>query len=229
MLVISLITLIEESAAEGSKHLVGNVKSFDELFKPANLAALEKTYKYFAFLAFHPKTDKAILEYVKSGALSSDSGPNILTLFTLDADATWPIPLTNQSFTSWLGIDASIHPAYQMIRLLFEPNEVPSLPGIVFFQSFNSKRDALYIPLQGLDDVKALQERLRVLFSLADNIVRKAKKQEDIKDELSIALQERRITFSKTSRTTMREWVIRSYQSLGDHMGDIVSVIGLLR
>jgi hypothetical protein len=72
--------------------------------------------------------------------------------------------------------------------------------------------------------VKAVQKRLRVLFSLADEVARKAKKSKDIQSELAVALQEHRIAFLKTSNTTMREWIIRSYQFLGDHLGDIVSL-----
>lgn len=231
MYALSLITLVEESVAEvaGVKGLSGNIKSFDELFQPGRLEALEKVYYYCAFLAFHPKTDTAVTEYVKNGTLSSDSGPNILTLFTLDTEATWPTPITDQSFTSWLDVEVSNYPAYQMVRMLFEPNQVPPLPGIVFFRSFNSKREAIYIALQELDDVKAVQKRLRVLFSLADEIVRKTKKPDDIQSELAVALQEHRIAFSKTSNTTMSEWIIRSYQFLGDHLGDIVSVVGLFK
>ncbi len=61
MYVLSLITLIEESVAEvaGVKGLSGNIKSFDELFQPGRLEALENVYHYCAFLAFHPKTVNA--------------------------------------------------------------------------------------------------------------------------------------------------------------------------
>src|SRR5215472_10903514 len=131
MLVISFRTLIQEAMAPpGEKRLSGNIRSTEQLLKTESLSLLEQQHRGpFAFLAFHPEADRPITEYIQQGSLASDSGPNILALFTLSGEATFPTRLTPSSFGDWLEIDSSSHPSYQLIRFLFEPEPVPPLPG----------------------------------------------------------------------------------------------------
>jgi hypothetical protein len=229
MLAISLLTVLDELLADdsGTKNFAGNVKDVDQLLDPANLNRLTKLTPVIAFLAFHPVTDQPIADYVRTGVLSADSGPNILVLFALDQPASAPVPIEADSFASWLELDTSSHPSYEIIRLLFDTGVVPPLPGIVFFRAVGDKTDALYVELTGLKSVNEVQSRLRDVFALADEVGRKSTPKQ-FGDQLGIKLSSRKIPYRRTQHVSVREWLIRAFQIANDHLGDIVSVAGLI-
>jgi hypothetical protein len=220
MLAVSFATVLEEASSK-NKHLGGNVKDLDELLEPDNLTALSGLAKAFCFLAYHSHADTAIAEYVRAGTLPDDSGPDVLVLFALDSPA--PTPVTVGSGT-WLEVEAGVHPAYQMVRILFDSTPVPPLPGLVFFQGLLAEGQAVYIPLDDLPDEQTVRARLRRVFAMAAHA---ASKYEDkhILDNLCVALRNNRIKYRKTMRTSMREWLIRAFQLVHDHSGDIVRAI----
>lgn len=231
MLVLSLTTILQEAAADPrSKHGSGNIQSFDELLKPANLQMLEASHGgMFAFLAFHPAVDSSLVAYVRSGTLASDSGPNILALFTLDAQARWPTSITNKSFESWLVLDTSSHPSYALIRILFEPKTVPPLPGIVFFDSFVSETEAVYVNLSRCAEGQEIRMYLRECFALADKVWRdsKTKSGDTFASRLSVALLAEKAHYFVTGRTSMREWLVQGLRFLEAREADIVAPISM--
>src|SRR4051812_10110909 len=170
MLAVSLKTQLEKAiaASEGVKHLEGNIKSTAELFAPGALVLLEDRFRAFAFLAFDPAVDNASADYVRGGGMGSDSGPNILALFLLDQEATWPVQVDHASFNGWLDIDSTIHPSHQVLRFLFEPEEVPPLPGIAIFRTFTLKSEAIYVPCVGCGHANDVRAQCRRIFSLVD-------------------------------------------------------------
>lgn len=133
MFTLSLTTAIREAAAPvWEKRLTGNIQSFEKLPQTSNLALLESSHDgVFAYLDFHPSADAAVVAYVRAGTLSSDSGHNVLTLFTPDSCRRRPTPISTTSFRSWMTIDSSVDPSYEIVRLLFDPASPPPLPGIV--------------------------------------------------------------------------------------------------
>jgi hypothetical protein len=224
VLVLSLVTQLEEANAFG-KNLSGNIRSFETLLRPENLAALEQAHPgRFAFLAFHPAADGPVTDYVRRGTLSDDSG-DVFTLFTLDAQARWPVKIDHTSFGEWLDVEASTHPAYHLVRMLFAPKPAPPLPGVVFFGSLSGEDEPVFASLQGLDSETEVRERLRTLFSLAhgalDNRLRPSA------DALAVALEERRLPFERGGRTSMHQWLIRTMRYLDENKGDLVSAVGL--
>jgi hypothetical protein len=224
MLALSVSSLFEE-AISTDKRLAGNVSNFRAMLEPANFAKLNEIAKAFAFVAFHPSADAAVADYVKSGTMSSDSGPNILALFTVDVVASTPTQVDKDAFAPWLEIDTSVHPSYQLIRLLFEPKAVPPLPGIAFFRELGTNAEAIYVRLKA-ESESAVREELRLIFSLADRSVLEAHEVKYM-DRLAVSLQRQRIEYFKTNRVSLEEWLVRSYQIVGDHAGDLVSVVGL--
>ena len=231
MLVLSFTTILQEAAANPiKKNLSGNIQSFDELVKPANLQLLEASHGgMFAFLSFHPAADSGLVSYVRSGTLASDSGPNILTLFTLDSQARWPMSITKNSFESWLVLDTSNHPAYKLIRSLFEPETVPPLPGIVFFDSFVSETRAVYVNLSDSPEEQVIRTYLRRWFSIADKAWRdsKTKSGTTFASRLSVALDGKKANYFVTEPTSMREWLVRALHFLETGEGDIVAPISM--
>jgi hypothetical protein len=229
VLAISLRSVIQEAAADQNiKKLSGNIQSFADLVKPENLALLEKSHQgAFAFLAFYPAADAAITSYVHAGTLASDSGRHILALFTLDEEARWPTPVTPESFGSWLTLDAAVHPAYELVRLLFEPTAPPPLPGIAFFDTFTAETHVVYATLAGLADAGAARQSLRQLFGLAERVWQEAQRKPRgaFADRLGAALAKDGLPYVRTGRISMREWLVKSMRFLEEHASDIVTLI----
>lgn len=232
MLVVSLTTLVQEAAASGdAKHLSGNIQNAADLFNDANLERLDAQYAgVFAYLAFYPATDQPIVEYIKQGSLASDSGPRILVLFTLDSQASSATSLPQNAFGSWLQLDASEHPSYRLIRTLFGQKATPPLPGIAFLPQLTGEHEVAYVPLQGLSDAAAVRDKLRTLFSVADHTyqeLRGDQPRSQFTDRFAVQLQKDRVPFETSGSTSLSEWLVRGYQFVGDHAGDIVSVAQL--
>lgn len=228
MLAISVLSMLEELAAGNQKKLAGNVKDAESLLQPETLNELAQSVPLAAFLAFHPATDQAVMDYVRSGALSADSGPRILVLFALDQTASAPIPVGLQSFSQWLELDTTSHPSYDLVRLLFDERAVPPLPGIVFFASVGDRTDAVYVELAGLNSVVEVQARLRQVFAVADDLVRDGHPGAGFGDDFGTRLKAKRVPYVRTQRASFLEWLVHGFQLIGDHRGDIVAVAGLL-
>jgi hypothetical protein len=229
MFVQSLRTVLEEglAARSESKNLSGNVRDMSELLRPETMQALADKVPMLAFLAFNPSTDKLLADYVLSGGLGVDSGPNLLVLFNLDRPVNRPLRLGSDAFASWLEVESGAHPAYEMVRLLFEPDVVPPLPGIAFFAVGAARQRAVFVAFDQLKSIEELQQQIRQLFSMADAAARSATGMRGI-DRLSSALQADRIAHVRTGGISVQEWLVRTQQFLGDNFASIVSVASLI-
>jgi hypothetical protein len=229
--VVSLSSLIEEAALGGGgiKRASGNVLSPEALLNEDNLLALEQsTPGIFAFLAFHPRGDRALMEYLEDGTLGSDSGPNILVLFTLSTDAGAPLVLATDAFAQWLHIDEGELPCQRLIRELFEPGPVPPLPGLLVFDSFLQPGEGIYLDLSKETSSEELRRSLRSAFALLDHAVRTGKDgKRSVADRFAVAAQRDRRQIYRSKRVSMRQWLVRAYQLLADHSGDIAAAISL--
>lgn len=223
MLAISFATVLEEASSDGHKHLSGNIEHLDELLDPANLARLGDLAGLFCFLAYDSRADDAIAEYIRAGTLPDDSGPDILVLFAVDSPAPTPVVVGSGG---WLELQRGTHPAYQLVRGLFHGERVPPLPGLVFFGDLLTEHEAVYVPLRDLPDEQSVRTRLRLLFSLAADAT-----SNDIKrrlDRLCVALRRSHVSYLKTMRTSMREWLVLGFQLVRAHSGDLVRAVGIL-
>ncbi len=228
MLAISLMTQIEEAVAGGTKQLSGNIASLDRLLSPESLRILEERHDgLFAFLAFHPGVDKSIAKYVREGTLSSDSGPKIMTLFVLDKKARRATTVNEQSLAEvGVELDTTVHPAYEVVRFLFESKVPPPLPGIAFFERFTTESDVVYVSLQGLKEVGEIHGRLGSLFNLAERAFQSSQETDHaFADELAYRVEMAKLTVYRTGRTSVRQWLVRSVQFIGRYGKDIVSLL----
>jgi hypothetical protein len=231
-LLVPLRNLLEQASASVEvKHLAGEVQSFEELLRPENLDRLaDASPGVLAFLAFHVGADTTITEYVKAGSLASDSGRKVLVLFSSDTRVFSPTYSDDASVFSGadaipgVKIDAGIQPAYEMIRLLFEPDPAPPLPGIALFKDFTDS-EVVYAKLSGLATPGEVAERLRQIFALAAEAGALASDR-TFAEAVSVGLEKRRIPHLTTGRTSVREWFVRGYQFLWDNRSDIIAGIG---
>ncbi|MFJ1707463.1 hypothetical protein [Kitasatospora sp. NPDC088346] len=227
MLTLSLATILEEALSE-HKNLTGNISDIEELLKPENLARVQELAKVFAFLAFHPAADAGVCDYVRSGTLADDSGPDVLALFNLEAPAPTPTPVGDQAFAAWLQVDSGTHPSYRMVHDLFAEASVPPLPGLLFFYAdWASKTGAVYVPLGGAEAEADVRTLARQVFAMAAKVADPADSRKAL-DRLCVALSKERIDYRKTRRASMKEWLITSFRFVTEHGGDIVSAVGLI-
>jgi hypothetical protein len=230
-MVIPLRALIEEAnAAEGIKHLEGEISSFQELLQPGSLERLAAASPgVLAYLAFHPQADTPVAEYVKHGSLGGDSGPRILVLFASDA-ASWTMKRSDDPSlfsVPGLTVNSEVHPSYEMIKALFAPVPSPPLPGIVFFQDFAESSEAVYASLAGLETSLQVTERMRAIFSAVEASAFPAKP-ERFADSVSVALEKHRLAHARSGPKSLREWFVHGYQAIYDHRGDILAVAALV-
>jgi hypothetical protein len=229
--VVSLSSLVEEAVlgSDSWKRSSGNVLDPEALLNEESLHALEQSFPgVFAFLAFHPGGDRVVREYLETGTLSTDSGPNVLVLFTLSVDAGAPMSVTEDAFADWLHLDRQELPSQRLVRELFEPGLVPPLPGVLVFDAFLEPGEAIYLDLSAASTVDDLRQLLRSAFALLDQAVRDASKgKRSVADRFAVAAQQQRLRIYRSGRVSMRQWLVQAYQFVGDHSGDIVAAIGL--
>ena len=230
-MLVSLRMLIEEANAPGDvKHLVGEIRSFDELLRPQSLDRLAAASPgVLAYLAFHPDADLPVTQYVRNGSLAGDSGPKILVLFAASGAAWTPRTSDDPELFAVPGVAVSseVHPSYEMIRMLFAPQPSPPLPGIVFFRDFGEDSEAVYASLSGLDTAAEVTQRMRTLLSLVAE-TGAATDSAHFANDISVALQKQRLPHSRTGKRSMREWFVRGYQAVYDHRGDILAAAALV-
>jgi hypothetical protein len=230
-MVVPLRVVIEEAnAAEGIKHLEGEINSFQQLLQPGSLEQLVAASPgLLAYLAFHPQADTSVAEYVKHGSLGSDSGSRILVLFAADA-ASWTIKRSDDASlfsVPGLTVNSEVHPSYEMIKTLFAPAPSPPLPGIVFFQDFAENSEAVYASLAGLETSLQVTERMRTIFSVVEASAFPGKP-ERFADSVSVALEKHRLAHARSGPKSLREWFVHGCQAIYDHRGDILAVAALV-
>lgn len=229
-MLVPLRSLLEQSVASTRiKHYTGDVKLSEELLRPDVLdrVVAQLNPAVIAFLAFYPPVDTPIADYVKAGSLSSDSGQKVFVLFTTDTHVFTPKYSGDAGIFSGgdivpgIHIDAGIHPAYEMVRTLFEPDPAPNLPGIALFKDFGDS-DVVYVELSELTSPLDVARRLREVFALATEAAAQASDRK-FADTASAKLQQQRIPYRRSGRRSVREWFIRGYQFLWDNRSDIIA------
>lgn len=226
---ISVHKLIDEAAYlqdTSIKHLAGSITDPDELAR--NAPALESLHKgLFAFLAFHPKADKEVADYVEAGSLASDSGTNILVLFFSATDFRMARNISAKDLGLGVSLDLNIHPAYEFARWLFPNGAMPKLPGLILFDHVFDVVNAIYVPIAKRGNQNEVAEFCRSVFALADKVVVERKDGQPLSfDNLGFQLKRAGIEYSRTGSASVGEWLLAAFQFAKKHGGTIASVIG---
>ncbi|MFB9469759.1 hypothetical protein ACFFR3_09605 [Nonomuraea salmonea] len=226
MLVISLQAILEEALAVG-RFNTGNVRHLPDLLRPENMRQLREHSAVFCFLAFHPTGDAAVADYVRSGTMADDSGPDVLVLFTLDRPAPIAVPLGSDAFGQWAELDRGANPANHMIRTLFAGSRVPPLPGLAVFLDLSEDTEGFYLPLGHLASEHEVRTFLREAFADIDHLATTGKPGR-LLDDLGVVWTRRGLAYERTGRRPVREWLIEGFRTAREHYGDIVGTIGLM-
>lgn len=230
-MVISLRTLLEYAidADSGQQRASGNVRSFDALFEPSAVASMDREHAgVYAFLLFHPVADAAVAEYVATGALSSDSGPRILTFFTLDVEARAPLVLPATAGSDLARFDFEDHPAYAILGKLFAPKPRPAVPGILFMGGLDIDEECVYVPLTDAADLAAARTRVAAVLAVANRVIGAAVERDKFANKLAIRLRAAAIAYERSGRTSVREFLIGAFRLVVRHRGDIVTGVKMM-
>ena len=225
---LSLSKLVDEAAYlqdESSKNLSGSITDPENFER--NASALESLHRgSFSFIAFHPRTDPAVAEYIERGSLASDSGPNILVLFFSAAEMRFPRNITPNDVNLGVTLDTEVHPAYQFTERLFPTGVRPKLPGLLFFDHVLDANEAVYVPILKQSTAIEVGDFCRSVFILVDDVVKRHKPWERVSfDDLSTTLKSKGIEYSRTGETSIGEWLIVAYGFAKKNAGTIVSVV----
>lgn len=228
MYVLSLQTLTEQivGAQVAEKHLSGSVEDLSILFEGNNLEVIETRYTAFGFLAFDPRADHVIVDYLAEGTLAADSGARVLVLFTTARPAPFPSPLDVESL-DWLELDTGTLPAQEMLRDLFVPNEAPPLPGIAFLRRFSTGDEAIYFPLGDHETAAALRQYLRALFVDVAGAADAGTTGRQFINHIAVKSQLANRTFRRGMIGSPRQWLISGYRYVKANAGDIIAAVGL--
>lgn len=226
--VISFLQVLRELPFAGGepRNLVGSIQALDVLLRPESLAKLQEFYSgAYAFLAFHPMLDRPVVEYIRSGALSSDSGQGTLVLF-LSVDELGLLK-ADQQVNLGIGItlDASVHPAYSFVRRVLDTGRTPVLPGVLFFDALIQRKAAVYVPFPKLGSAQEVGAFLRSLFQISDICFLGTEINEQRFDEFCERLRAEKIAYDRSGSTSFGEWVVGAYQIALEHKADIVTVV----
>lgn len=230
MILTSLSVILQEAISDANqKQLQGNIKNFKQLLQPETLARLEEALPGpYAFLAFHPAGDKAVMSYIRQDTLGDDSGPNVLCLFTLQVDAREQISLQGSEWDEIIELRGESNPSGSMLRTLFAPDTPPAMPGVVLFRSFLREEPVIYASLADCPDASSVRKRLRTLFNLAATAGKQANanKPNSFADKAATQIQRKRLPYMRTGSKSMKEWLIKAYQVAWDLRSDILTVAG---
>ena len=148
MLVASVSNLFESIINDDRDNYTGFVQDPAEFLKPHNLAKLDESLEgVFCFLAFHPRHDPAMLDYVCSPKFAADTGSRVLALFTLEEAVLTPQVMSKQLEGNWLEIGESNYPAYEIVGKLFPSVKPPALPGVLCARRLAEPSEPVYVPL----------------------------------------------------------------------------------
>lgn len=227
MQVLSFTKILEDvSASLDAKHFEGEIKQLDALLSAENAARLQERHRgLFCFLAFFPNIDRAVVDYVLSGALASDSGPKILVLFLSLASAPTPKEVS-RDLVAGVDVKDAIHPAYEIVNNIFEGADKQSLPGLLIFSRLVNLPEAIYVSLGPYRSGNSVREMCQKIFVAAEKTMLDSPDLDGaFFDRLAAKLALANLTYARTARTSFREWLVRSYTFLQKHGKDLVAVI----
>jgi hypothetical protein len=224
---ISLSRLIDEAIYledPSTKNLAGSITDARDFHD--HRQSLQAFHRgLFSFLAFHPRTDAPVAEYVETGSLASDSGPKILVLFFAAKDIRFPRAVTPKDLNLGVELDLNAHPAYEFVEWLLPGQSLPQFPGIMFMDNVVESIDAVYVPIANHSNAIDVADCCRSIFALANHIQTKNPNEPFSMDSFCAALKSANIDYTRSGGASISEWLVVAYQFGKKHQASIVSVI----
>lgn len=229
MLVASVLSLYESVLNAGRRNFTGIVQDPKELVKPENWATMDTAIRgVYCFLAFHPRFDSAVFEYVCSPSFPSDTGSNVFAFFTIDASAITPRTLNKTLWPNWLSVEESNYPAYEVVQLLFPSDRPPVLPGVLIAHRLGEPCEPIFVPVDRNMKGDSLSSFMRSLFLYVDESYRRSLSERvPVASVLGPLLARNDVAYSRLSPLTFGEWFFKSLHFIKRKGGDIATIVKL--
>jgi hypothetical protein len=227
MLVASVTTLFEAIVNDDRKNFTGLVEDPSVLLEPDTLAKLDRSIQgVFCFLAFHPRFDAAVFDYVCSPSFPTDTGSHVLALFTVEESALTPQVMGKHLAENWLSLEESNYPAYEIVNKLFVSDRPPALPGVLIAHRLAEPSEPVYVPLRRELKGDQLAAFMRSLFLYADEGYRRSVRESvPFAPKLGTVLAREGISYMRISPLLFSEWLFKSINFVRSKGGDIVTVV----
>jgi hypothetical protein len=224
---LSLARLLEEATAD--RMLERASGAVEDLSKLLTLDGMRKLDDYhngiFAFMAYHPAVHSAFAEYIRSGALSSDSGRAVLALFVVNQEARTPQALADSQPIPGVTVDYELDPSYRFIEKMLPLGSRRPLPGILLFPSLLDRSDSVYVPCDDLDNAAKISTRCQRVFLTAARVFTGSDRTAERFDELCEHLMRASIQYYRLGPRSMGEWLIQAYWVTRRHGKDIATAV----
>lgn len=231
MKMISLAQLAAEAAytADGNRNLSGKLVYTEDLE-----AAFHKfdslTQCMYVFLAFHPKSDAAMSQYILEDSVSDDAGPNLMALFLSPDQVSLPRAIRRSDLLFGVEVKREEHPAYKLARSFYPTDALPKFPGLIFFDSLSAPTHSVYVAVGG-DSAASFRTACRRVFEAAnkcfvfpDPTVEDRKPDFDF-DRFAAELYDLDITYHRTDTVGARAATLLVGVWIKKHAKAIISVI----
>jgi hypothetical protein len=224
---ISLSKLIQEAIYlqdPSKKNLAGSISDSKDFHE--HRQSLQAFHRgLFSFLAFHPKIDATVAEYIEKGSIASDSGPRILVLFFSTKDIGFPRAVTPKDLNLGIDLDLNVHPAYEFVEWLLPAKSLPQFPGLMFMDNVVESINAVYVPIGKHSNAIEVADFCRSIFALANHIKMKDPNEPFSMDSFSASLKSAGLEYTRSGGASLGEWLVVAFQFGKKHGASIASVI----
>jgi hypothetical protein len=146
--IIPFKQLAEQAVSEpATKHLAGQLKSYDELLKPETIDAVDVAHDgVYGILAFDEELDTHIAQYVSSGGLEKDSTDHLLILYASGPEAESARSVHHPlEEISGIQLEGDANASYEFVRSAFREGRNPRLPGVLFMSRLATDVEAVFL------------------------------------------------------------------------------------
>lgn len=217
----------------GSNHINSKIKNATGLIKDVELLlnsnaieSLQKKHKgIFCYLALDTQIDSELYEYIKTGSLASESGDNLIILYSINTNINSIKVIENDKLQDFFDFDYKSNINIEIIQALYGDNLIPSLPGLLVFDNLPNSIKSIYIPFMDSkfgNNLNCLREVIRILRKSCQNDYNPNK---SIIEEVSIQVAISNINYHKNSKYNFKEHIINIYRNLIKIKGDLISLI----
>jgi hypothetical protein len=206
MIKISFEQFLQESnyAESKTRNLSGAIKSTEEFLD--DLISLQDEHDgIYAFLAYHPTSDKYVNDYISDDTLGSDAGRKIIALY-LDQPALTPLvmPEMEDKKNNSVILDSNLNPAYELAARFFLDEVHPSLPGIIFLSELANPISSIYVCFSN-ESIDKVRNSIRQIFAMAQNHLSKDKSKTVLDfDKFASQLIQANIPYKRAGDTNLR-------------------------
>ena len=222
ILPLSKIIISIEDTNSGVKKATGLVREWESLLDVKVVEQLRERHKgVFCFLAFDSEFDSDIFSYIKTGALSAESGDNILILYIVNKIVETLTKVDDDEADSLFEFNNKSSTNQKILAFVFGDKGHFSLPGLLIFDNVSNSNKSIYVPL--INKYSNKIDCLRKVVELVGKNYNKSN--EGIINKLGVTLSTENIEYQKNVKYSFGECIIMMYKLLLKTKSDLISIL----